>query len=212
MPKSPLLPIGSLMPHRRAIILEINRHLLVGVISSNSARAHAACGAYPNREKTMIRTFMIAAASAAVLTLSPTAFAQQPGQFGTADEAKAMLTKAVAAVNADKAKALDMFNKGEGGFLDRDLYPFCANISDGKFVAVYNPNVRQILGTDIRTLKDSTGKAFGLEQFAAAQKPEGQFTEVSYLFPRPGTDPTPVPKVSFTTRVADLMCGVGYYK
>ena len=35
----------------------------------------------------MIRTFIIAAASAAVLTLSPTAFAQQPGQFGTADEA-----------------------------------------------------------------------------------------------------------------------------
>src|SRR3984893_13845713 len=167
---------------------------------------------FAKRRDSMIRTFMIAAASAAVLTLSPTAFAQQPGQFGTADEAKAMLTKAVAAVNADKAKALDMFNKGEGGFLDRDLYPFCANISDGKFVAVYNPNVRQILGTDIRTLKDSAGKAFGLEQFAAAQKPEGQFTEVSYLFPRPGTDPTPVPKVSFTTRVADLMCGVGYYK
>ena len=32
-----------------------------------------------------------------------------------------MLTKAVAAVKADKAKARDMFNKGEGGFLDRDL-------------------------------------------------------------------------------------------
>jgi predicted outer membrane protein len=35
----------------------------------------------------MIRTFMIAAASAAVLALSATAFAQQPGQYGTADEA-----------------------------------------------------------------------------------------------------------------------------
>jgi hypothetical protein len=45
--------------------------------------------------------------------------------FPTAEEAKAMLLKAVAAVNADKAKALDMFNKGEGGFLDRDLYVFC---------------------------------------------------------------------------------------
>jgi hypothetical protein len=41
-----------------------------------------------------------------------TAFAQQ-GRFGNADEAKAMLAKAVAAVKADKAKALDMFNKGE---------------------------------------------------------------------------------------------------
>ena len=71
----------------------------------------------------MIRTLMFAAVSAAALLLSPIAFAQQTG--GTADEAKAMLMKAVAAVKADKAKALDMFNKGEGGFLDRDLYVFC---------------------------------------------------------------------------------------
>jgi len=42
-----------------------------------------------------------------------------------------MLNKAVAAVQEDKAKALDMFNKGEGGFKDRDLYVFCANASDG---------------------------------------------------------------------------------
>ena len=33
-----------------------------------------------------------------------------------------MLERAVAAVKKDKAKALDMFNKGEGGFKDRDLY------------------------------------------------------------------------------------------
>ena len=35
-----------------------------------------------------------------------------------------MLDKAVAAaaVKADKTKALDQFNKGQGGFLDRDLY------------------------------------------------------------------------------------------
>jgi len=48
----------------------------------------------------MICKLMIAAASAAVLMASPTAFAQ--GQFGTADEAKAMLVKAAAAVKADK--------------------------------------------------------------------------------------------------------------
>jgi predicted outer membrane protein len=63
----------------------------------------------------MIRTFMIVAASVAALALSATAFAQQRGQNGTADEAKTMLMKAVAAVKADKAKALDMLNKGEGG-------------------------------------------------------------------------------------------------
>jgi len=41
--------------------------------------------------------------------------------------------------------------------------------------------------------------------------PEGQITEISgYLFARP-TDPKPVPKNSFVTRVGDLGCGVGYY-
>ena len=44
------------------------------------------------------------------------------------------------------------------------------------------------------------------------QKPEGEITEVSYMFPRPGADKTPVPKVSLVTRVGDLGCGVGYYK
>ena len=38
-----------------------------------------------------------------------------------------MLERAVASVKEDKAKALDMFNKGEGGFKDRDLYVACAN-------------------------------------------------------------------------------------
>ena len=70
----------------------------------------------------MFRTSLIAAACTAILVASPTVFAQ--GQFGTADEAKAMLVKTVAAVKADKTKTLDLINKGEGGFLDRDIYPF----------------------------------------------------------------------------------------
>ena len=158
----------------------------------------------------MIRTLMFAAVSAAALLLSPIAFAQQTG--GTADEAKAMLMKAVAAVKADKAKALEMFNKGEGGFLDRDLYVFCANVSDGKFVAIGNNNAEQLIGMDVRTLKDSTGKSFGAEQYTGFQKPEGEITEISYMFPRPGADKTPVLKVSLVTRASDLGCGVGYYK
>ena len=60
--------------------------------------------------------------------------------------------------------------------------------------------------------KDGTGKVYGPELYAAAQKPDGQITEVSYMFPRPGADKTPVPKVSFVTKAGDLGCGVGYYK
>ena len=66
----------------------------------------------------MIRSFVIAAMSAAALCVSTAAPAQQTE--GTAFEARAMLTKAVAAVKEDKTKALDMFNKGGSGFRDRD--------------------------------------------------------------------------------------------
>ncbi len=158
----------------------------------------------------MMRRLMIGAISAAASTLSTATFAQQ-GQFGTAQEARAMLDKAVAAVIANKDAALAMFNKGENEFLDRDLYPFCSNASDGKFVAV-GPNAKQLLGTDIRDLKDPTGKMYGQELYAAAQKPDGQITEVSYMFTRPGTDNALVPKVTFVTKAGDLGCGVGYYK
>ena len=159
----------------------------------------------------MVRKFGIAAVLAAVIALSPAAFAQQTR--GTADEAKAMLIKAIAAVKADKAKALDMFNKGEGGFRDRDLYVFCANARDGTLVAIGNPNLKQALGVDVRTGQNSSGKAFGEEIYAAMQKPEGQISEVSYVSPTPDPDDTLVGKVSLVARTDDdLGCGVGYYK
>nr|WP_245286670.1 cache domain-containing protein [Bradyrhizobium sp. ARR65] len=120
-----------------------------------------------------------------------------------------MLDKAVAAVKADETLALIMFTKGEGGFKDRDLYPFCFRVADRKALAT---PLAVHAGTDVTTLKDATGKIYGQELYAAAQKPEGQITEVSYEFPRPGTTTPPVPKVSFVTRVGDLGCGVGYYK
>jgi hypothetical protein len=118
----------------------------------------------------MVRKFVIAAAPAAVIALSPAAFAQQTG--GTAGEAKAMLMKAVAAVKANESKALAMFNKGEGGFRDRDLYVFCVNVSDGTLVATGNPNLREALGVDVRAAQNSTGKRFGEEIYAAIQKPK----------------------------------------
>jgi hypothetical protein len=155
----------------------------------------------------MFRSIIVAATAVAVLTLTANAFAQQ---LGTADEAKAMLMKAVAALKADRDVTLGMINKGEGGLRDRDLYVFCVRMSDGKQLA--SGAVVPPIGTDQRTLKDSTGKAFGLELYAAGQKPEGEITEVSYMFPKPGTTAPPVSKTSFVTRVGDLGCGVGYYK
>ena len=153
-----------------------------------------------------IHSLLIASAITTVLALPAMAQAQQGG---AAEEAKAMLDKVIAAIKADREVALAMFNKGEGGFRDRDLYPFCSRVSDGKGLAgpVYVP-----AGADTKALKDPTGKVYGQEIYAAAQKPEGQITEVSYMAPKPGTTAPAIAKVSFVTKVNDLICGVGYYK
>ena len=115
-----------------------------------------------------------------------------------------MLDKAVTAVKSDKAKALDQMQKGENGFKDRDLYMFCANMSDGILTA--HPALK---GTKIETIKDKDGKALGEEMMKVAA--EGKVAEVTYVWPRPG-DTTPVQKVSFVIKVGDQVCGVGYYK
>ena len=158
----------------------------------------------------MVRRVILGVASVALIGLSTGAMAQQASQ-GTAAEAKAMLQKTVTAVKADQAKALEMIAKGEGGFLDRDLYPFCFNATDGKVHPFPNPNAKAGFGTDQRAAKDAAGKNYGQEMFDAVQKPEGQISEVSYVFSKPG-DSQPAPKVSFVTRVGDLGCAVGYYK
>jgi len=148
----------------------------------------------------MNRLRLFAVAAMAVLAVASQAVA---GDFGTAAEAKAMLEKAVTAVKADKAGALDKFTKGEGGFKDRDLYPFCGG-PDGNFTA--HP---KLVGKSLKELKDKAGKALGEEMYAVAK--EGTISEVSYMWPRPGST-DPVPKVSFVTKVDDQVCAVGYYK
>ena len=125
--------------------------------------------------------------------------------FGTAEEAKAMLERAVAAVQEDEAKALDMFNKAEGGFTDRDLYVFCANASDGIITA--HP-----YGEKGKRLRDIVGMYGGqLGETMMQNATEGTIKETTYWWPRPGTD-KPLEKTSFYTKAGDQICGVGYYK
>jgi signal transduction histidine kinase len=96
-----------------------------------------------------------------------------------------------------------MFNKGEGGFKDRDLYPFCGG-PDGMVTA--HP---KLMGKSLKDLKDKTGKAIGEEMYKVAQA--GKISEVSYMWPRPGSEAL-VQKVSLVTKAGDQVCAVGYYK
>jgi len=150
----------------------------------------------------MVRSF-VAATFAALLAFAGSAFAQTSG---TADEAKALLNKAVAALKADPKKAIEDFNNPAGGFRDRDLYVFCAEGPSYNFTSHPKAELR---GTPLAALIDKKGKKLGEELIKVAA--EGKVGEVDYMFPRPGgTDP--VEKVTFVTKVGAQVCGVGYYK
>ena len=152
-----------------------------------------------------MRNLAFAIGQAAVLFffLSASGPAAQ-AQFGTEKEARAMLDRAVAALKENKENALAMFNKGEGGFKDRDLYVFCANASDGTLTA--HPHLKG------EHLQDIVGKkGYPLGKVIMETATEGKIDQVTYWWPRPGSD-KPLEKHSFYTKVADQNCGVGYYK
>jgi hypothetical protein len=57
------------------------------------------------------------------------------GQSGQVTACEAMPLQWASLRDSCKTKALDLFNKGEGGFKDRDLYVYCANASDSIITA-----------------------------------------------------------------------------
>jgi signal transduction histidine kinase len=144
-------------------------------------------------------------AMAALVAVACDGIAAEAG--GTAQEAQAMLERAVAAVEANKVAALAAFTAGTGGFRDRDLYVACNNASDGT-VTAHGADPAWV-GRSIYEVIDVAGKKVGEEIQAVAA--EGQINTVEYLWPRPG-ETAPVPKVTYVTKAADQVCVVGYYK
>ena len=140
--------------------------------------------------------------AAAAMLFAVGAFA---AEFGTPDEAKAMLDRVIVAMKADPTATLAKINAGDAEFRDRDLYPFCIG-ADG--IVTGHPDPSQP-GTNTRERKDVDGKAFGEEIMNVGE--EGKIAEVVYKWPRLGTQ-EPVPKVSLVSKVRDQICGVGYYK
>ena len=153
----------------------------------------------------MLRNLAFAVGFPVSVIVLCTAASFAAADFGKPEEAKAMLEKAVAAVKDDKAKALDMFNNGEGGFKDRDLYVWCANASDGIITG-------QPYGDKGKQLRDIQGMHGGsLGETIMQNATEGTMKETTYWFPRHPTGEVRE-KTVFYTKAGDQICGVGYYK
>jgi signal transduction histidine kinase len=143
-------------------------------------------------------------AAAVVVAVSGAASA---ADYGTAEEARAMLERAAAALQADRNAALAAFTAGEEGFKDRDLYVFCVDPDTGVLSA--HGASAALVGQPVPELRNRAGER--VEDRIVAVAIEGGIGEVEYLWPRPG-ESEPVDKVSYVTRVDDQVCGVGYYE
>jgi hypothetical protein len=130
-------------------------------------------------------------------------------QLGTAEEAKAMLDRAVAALKSNEAIALAEFNDPDNKqFHDHDLYVVCFNMSDGKITAYSGP---ALLGVDIRTLSLNDDPIGQRTYDAIHEAPQGNIATVDYSFPKPGKTER-VPKQFIETRIGNEACGVAYFK
>jgi hypothetical protein len=130
-------------------------------------------------------------------------------QFGTAEEARAMLDRAISALKSDEDKALAEFNDPDNKqFHDHDLYVVCFNISDAKITAYSGP---ALLGADIRTLSLNEDPIGQRTYDAIHELPQGNIATVDYSFPKPGKTER-VPKQFIEMRIDNEACGVAYFK
>ena len=148
-----------------------------------------------------LKTLLLAAVCSTFLSI--TSFADE---FGTKEEAAALLERAIALVRIDKNRALDLFTSGEGGLIQKDLYVFCF-APDGTVIA--HPNIVG-LNTFDNDFVDVQGIQLGKALFNAARA--GATGEATYQYERPTTGSDKAfTKTALMTRVAGIVCGVGYY-
>jgi hypothetical protein len=135
------------------------------------------------------------------LFISKSLFAEE---FGTKEEAAALLDRAISLVKVDKNRALDLFTTGSGGLHVKDLYPFCMT---DKGLLLGHPTLE---GGNVLNFEDSEGKAVGRSMIAVAKY--GEVNEVDLMIARLTTDDEKLyKKTQLVTRVADLICAVGFY-
>lgn len=139
-----------------------------------------------------------------VLAFNATALAADKG---SADEAVALVKKAVAYMQANgKEKAFAEFNNPKGQFIDRDLYIFAADMNGVTLAHGTNP---KLLGKNMMELKDADGTPFIKKLYEVANtKGKGWF---DYKWPNPVTKAIE-PKSTYVEKVGDVVILCGIYK
>jgi cytochrome c len=125
----------------------------------------------------------------------------------TADEAVAMVKKAVATYKAEgRDKAFAAFQDANGAFQYKDLYIFVQDM-DGKMLSHgKNPG---LIGKDLSHLKDADGKEFVGEMMKLAKSTGSGW--VDYKWVNPASKKIQA-KSSYVEAAGDVFIGAGIYK
>ena len=129
------------------------------------------------------------------------------GEFGSRDEAKAMVERAAAFYKANgKEKSLAEFGNPKGQFIDRDLYLIIYGGDGVRLAHPYNP---KLVGKSALDIVDFDGKPYGKEMIDLANSKGSGW--VDYKF----TDPTTKKlsdKSTYLLKVDDIIIACGVYK
>ena len=128
---------------------------------------------------------------------------------GTADEAVALVKKAVAFLKANgKDKAYAEFNNTSGQFVSKDLYVFVYGLADGlNYAHGANP---KMVGKNLMELKDGNG-VFIVKEFIKTANGKSGNGWVDYQWPNPVTKAMES-KSTYVEKVGDVLIGCGIYK
>lgn len=141
-------------------------------------------------------------------------FAHHHGEnYGTKEEAKELLIRAANLLKVDETLGLTMMTVKSGGFIVKDLYPFCF---DDKLTLVSHP---YNLGASMKDLNDLNGN--NVSEIITKNAQEGKISEITYTFGRYVLGDNKLPeeyldstmkKTALYTRVGKYFCMSGYYK
>lgn len=142
-----------------------------------------------------------------LLALSFNHAALASGDKGTADEAVALVKKAVAYIKDNgNEKAYAEFNNSKGKFVDRDLYIFVVNTTGKTMAHGTNP---KLVGKNMIDLKDADDKYF-IKAFLEVANTKGKGW-VDYKWINPVSKAMDQ-KSTYVEKVGDVMVLCGIYK
>jgi signal transduction histidine kinase len=151
----------------------------------------------------MVRAF--AALTMVVFTMF--AFSASAEEFGTKDEAVAMVKRVEAMFAKDGADATfkAVSDKSVAAFHDRDLYPFIYDMSGNCVAHGARP---ALIGKNLMELKDQDGKYLIREMVDIANGPGTGW--IAYKWPNPINNKIE-DKASYVEKMGNYFVGVGVY-